>query len=37
MLQSALEVLQNHEDVALRDVVMGTVGWIWGPYESTPT
>ena len=23
-----LEVLQNHGDVALRDVVMGTVGWV---------
>ena len=23
----SLEVLQNHGDVALRDVVMGMVGW----------
>ena len=24
----SLEVLQNHGDVALRDVVRGTVGWV---------
>jgi len=27
---TALELLRSHGDVALRDMVMGTVGWVDG-------